>query len=246
MESSLSVLVVAAFTLALFHTAVGPDHYLPFIVLGRSEGWSLRRLWLWTFLCGLGHVLSSVVVGALGIAVGWTLNGMEWFESSRGDLASYGLMIFGGLYMIYGIIQARRGHFHSHTHGDGTVHEHVHEHHGHEANTEPFHADRKHDATGHLKVHRRTLWALFIIFVLGPCEPLIPLLMVPASSHSVAGIALVAAVFSVATIVTMLVIATVGYLGLGLIKLGALERYVHVLSGGALLASGAAIAFIGL
>lgn len=246
MESSLSVLIVTAITLAFFHTAVGPDHYLPFIVLGRSEGWSLRRLWLWTFLCGLGHVLSSVVVGALGIAVGWTLHGMEWFEGSRGNLASWGLMIFGALYILYGVIQARRGHVHRHVHGDGTIHAHVHGHTGHDEEGEPFHADRKHDATGHLKAHRRTLWALFIIFVLGPCEPLIPLLMVPASSHSVGGIALVATVFSVVTIATMMVIATLGHLGLGFIKLGALERYIHVLSGTAIFLSGAAMVFLGL
>lgn len=243
MEQSLVVLSLTAFTLALFHTAVGPDHYLPFIVLGRSEGWTLRRTLLWTFLCGVGHVLSSIVIGAIGIAVGWSVSGMEGFEGIRGELASWTLIGFGGLYMLWGLVRARSGHVHSHVHGDGSVHSHVHRHSGDDP--EPFHARRPHDAS-HIKSHRRTLWALFLIFVLGPCEPLIPLLMVPAADHSVFGVAIVAAIFSVGTIGTMLVIATAGFLGLRLVNLGALERYVHVLSGFAILASGAAIKLLGL
>jgi ABC-type nickel/cobalt efflux system permease component RcnA len=247
LEQSLDVLVVTALSLAVFHTVIGPDHYLPFIVLGRSEGWSLRRMLLWTTLCGLGHVLSSVLIGAVGIAVGWSLSSMEGFETWRGEIASTGLMVFGGLYMIYGLIQARRGHVHRHFHPDGEVHDHVHGHaHVHEHEHGHEHAHDHGLEEDHTRSHRRTLWVIFIIFVLGPCEPLIPLLMVPAAEHSAAGVALVASVFSVATILTMLVIATAGHLGLKVIRFGAWEKYVHVLSGGAILASGLTIELLGL
>ena len=254
MEQSLGVLIFAALSVAVVHTAIGPDHYLPFIVLGRSEGWSLRRMLMWTGLCGLGHVLSSIVVGAVGIAVGWSLSGMEWFEGYRGEIASYTLMGFGGLYMLYGIILARRGHVHRHLHDDGTLHEHGHGHvheeehpeEQHEHEHEHEHEQPEEPKVEHSHSHRKTLWALFIIFVLGPCEPLIPLLMVPAAEHSALGVAVVSLVFSVATIATMMVIAAAGFLGLKIVRLGVLEKYVHVLSGGAILASGAAIKFLGL
>jgi ABC-type nickel/cobalt efflux system permease component RcnA len=285
MESSLSVLVVTALGLAVFHTAVGPDHYLPFIVLGRSEGWSLRKTMLWTALCGLGHVLSSIVIGGIGIAVGWSVVGMTGVEGSRGEIASYALMGFGALYMVWGIWRARSGHVHRHVHEDGSVHvhghghghehehepgggdedEHVHVHghghgHGHEHDHEDgesvhVHEDghdhdhahkHSHGHDEHSGAHRRTLWALFVVFVLGPCEPLIPLLMVPAADHSVWGIAVVAGAFGIATIATMLAIVLAGWAGLRLIPLGPLERYVHALSGFAIAGSGAAIKFLGL
>ncbi len=247
MTESLGVLMLTALTLGLVHTAVGPDHYLPFIVLGRSEGWSLRRALVWTLLCGLGHVLSSVLVGGLGIALGWSLNGMEWFEALRGDVASYLLMGLGGLYMLWGIYLGLRGkgHSHPHFHGDGTVHEHPHLH-QHAGEDGDKHVKSPHDGTAHGKQHRRTLWAIFLIFVFGPCEPLIPLLIVPASSHSIWGIAAVSGVFAVATIGTMLLLVALGHMGLRFIKLGFLEKYIHALSGGAILLSGLAIKVLGL
>lgn len=247
MSDSMQVLMLTALTLAVTHTAIGPDHYLPFIVLGRSEGWSYRKTALWTFLCGMGHVLSSVVIGGIGVAVGWAVSSMEWFEGIRGEAASWGLMVFGGGYMLWGIYLAirGRGHSHPHVHADGTEHDHPHLHKG-QVPEEGEHRGSPHEGSGHGKQHRRTLWTVFIIFVLGPCEPLIPILMVPASKHSFWGIALVAAIFSVATIATMLLFVTLGHFGLRFVKLGFLEKYVHAFSGGAILVSGLAIKALGI
>ena len=72
-----------------------------------------------------------------------------------------------------------------------------------------------------------TPWAMFIIFVLGPCEPLIPILMYPAADHSVAGMVWVAVVFSAVTIATMLGMVLLAERGIRLVSLKPLERYVH-------------------
>jgi ABC-type nickel/cobalt efflux system permease component RcnA len=240
----LAILLVTALSLGLVHTLLGPDHYLPFIVLGRAEGWALRKTLLVTGLCGLIHVGSSIVVGGLGIAVGWSLGGMEWFEGIRGEVAGWALLVFGAAYLIWGIVRAERGHAHVHVHEDGTIHEHPH-HHDHRAET-AAHPDEPHEEAAHVRSHRRTVWALFVVFVLGPCEPLIPLLLVPAAAHSAGGIAAVSAAFSVATIGTMLAVVAAGWVGLRLFRLGRLERYAHAMSGAAVLASGALITFVGL
>ena len=53
-----TVLITTAAYLAFLHTLVGVDHSLPFVVLGKARGWSLRRTllsiwmreqrsWLW-------------------------------------------------------------------------------------------------------------------------------------------------------------------------------------------------------
>jgi len=244
MAEPLTVLMLTALSLGLVHTLLGPDHYLPFIVLGRAEGWNLRRTMLLTAVCGVAHVASSIVVGGLGIALGWSLGGLEWFEGIRGEAAGWALLVFGGAYLTWGLYRARKGHSHVHAHADGTVHKHGHDH-GHIADASA-HADEPHEEAAHVKSHRRTAWALFLVFVLGPCEPLIPLLLFPAAEHSAAGIAAVSAAFLVATVVTMLAVVAAGWFGLRLFKLGWLERYVHAFSGAAVLASGVLITFVGL
>ena len=90
------------------------------------------------------------------------------------------------------------------------------------------------------------MWALFIVFVLGPCEPLIPLLMVPAAQHSAWNVALVATVFGVMTIGTMMGVVALASLGLKVLHVPFLERYVHAIAGATLLVAGLATRLIGL
>ena len=63
MNDSIALLSVTAISIGFFHTLLGPDHYLPFIVLSQARNWSLKKTMIITFLCGLGHVLSSVILG---------------------------------------------------------------------------------------------------------------------------------------------------------------------------------------
>jgi nickel/cobalt transporter (NicO) family protein len=43
MDESLNILTATALVIGFTHTLIGPDHYLPFIVLGRAEEWTLRK-----------------------------------------------------------------------------------------------------------------------------------------------------------------------------------------------------------
>jgi ABC-type nickel/cobalt efflux system permease component RcnA len=246
---SLNVLVLTAVTLGLTHTLIGPDHYLPFIVLGRAEGWPLRKALWWTVICGVAHVLSSVVLGLAGVGLGIAVSRLESLEGVRGTLASYALIGFGLLYFAWGIWRARRGggHSHLHRHTDGTVHAHPHQHEEDRiAHEQAKHAQIAHEEPDHVTAHRRTVWALFIVFALGPCEPLIPLLMVPASEHSIWGVVLVAGVFGGVTVVTMSLMVTLGLLGLRSFRFRSLERYVHAMAGLTLFVSGILIQLLGI
>jgi len=247
LDNALLILLGTALSLGAFHTLVGPDHYLPFIVLGRAEGWPLRKALFWTGICGIGHVLSSVLLGAVGMAAGVAVGELEAVEGTRGELAGLALLAFGALYFGWGMWRGLRGqpHSHVHVHRDGSVHTHVHRHEGAPA-APAEHADTDHNDQRHVTTHRRTLWSLFIIFVLGPCEPLIPLVMFPASRHSVAGVALVSAAYGVATLAVMLSLVAVGYASTSAVRLRFMERYAHAMAGLAILASGAAIRFLGL
>ena len=89
-------------------------------------------------------------------------------------------------------------------------------------------------------------WALFVVFILGPCEPLIPVLMYPASQHSVAGTVAVVLAFAAATIATMLAVVYLAMRGIERLPLGTAERYSHALAGLMIFVSGLAVQFLGL
>jgi len=233
-------LLTAAAGVALVHTVLGPDHYLPFVMLARARGWSNARTLAITSACGVGHVASSVVLGGLGVLAGLAVGRIEGLEGGRGGLAAWALVAFGFAYALWGARHALRsakgiephhhhGHVHLHAHGD-------HAHH---------HPDE--GAAGALERRAATtFWALFVIFVLGPCEPLIPLFVVPASRGSWGLAAVTAAVFGVVTVVTMVAVTAGALAGVRMLPLGPLERWSHTLAGAVIAASGLAILFLGL
>jgi len=236
MTQELSILLAAAATIGVLHTLIGPDHYVPFVAMAGARQWSLQRTLGITAVCGIGHVLGSVILGTVGVALGWALGGLEWLEGIRGGVAGWLLLGFGLAYTAWGLRQAvrNRPHTHWHSHGDGTVHEHTHVHH-------QEHAHPHRARVGQLRLRSVTPWILFVIFVFGPCEALIPMLMVPAAAGSWWGVGLVVLVFGVVTVATMLLAVTAGYLGISRLSLGRLERYSHALAGLTLVACGLAI-----
>ena len=232
----LTALLLTAASIGFFHTLFGPDHYLPFIAMSQSGKWSLAKTALITFICGIGHVGSSVVIGIIGITVGAAVTHLEFIENFRGNLAAWGLIAFGLAYGVWGLRQVYRNkpHTHHHHHGDGVLHEHQHKH-----------------VEGHVHVHAErkqniTPWILFTIFIFGPCEPLIPLLMYPAAKHSTSGLMMVTGVFSIATISTMLTIVLISGFGISFLPLRKMERYSHALAGFTILLCGISIQFLGL
>jgi hypothetical protein len=228
-----STLVLAAATIGVVHTLLGPDHYLPFVALARARAWSLRRTLGVTAVCGVGHVLGSIALGALGVAFGWALGGLVAIEAWRGAAAGWLLLGVGLAYTAWGVRRALRdrSHTHLHAHGEGVVHRHAHGHRG--AHAHP-----------HLGAAGRWLgpWSLFVVFVLGPCEPLVPLLMYPAASRSWAVVAAVAGVFAAATVTTMLGAVAAGSFGLARLPGFGWERWSHALAGAALALCGIAVA----
>lgn len=101
-----TALLITAVSLGFVHTVLGPDHYVPFIAMSKAGNWSAKKTFWVTFLSGLAHVLSSVVLGFLGLALASELGKLEAFEGMRGSLASWMLLSFGFLYMAWGLKKA--------------------------------------------------------------------------------------------------------------------------------------------
>ena len=237
MTEEIRILAVTAASIGFFHTLLGPDHYLPFIMMARAGRWSNSKTAIVTVLCGVGHVLSSVLLGFAGIFLGTQLSRLEAFESARGEIAAWLLIVFGLVYFIWGVRRAvlNRPHRHEHKHLGDVVHEHSHDHHDEHAHP-------------HLEKGRPnyTPWVLFVIFVLGPCEPLIPILLYPAARHDMGSVILVGSIFSVVTVGTMLAAVMLSLAGVKMVRLDRLERYSHALAGAIVMFSGLGIRFLGL
>jgi nickel/cobalt exporter len=229
-----------AATIAFVHTLLGPDHYLPFVAMAKSRGWSVARTMQMTLLCGSGHIVGSVLLGFIGIYASIQLGSLEWVEGIRGDMAAWALVSFGLVYMAWGLRRAFRNKPHTHWHShDGERHAHVHTHqagHAHVHSAENTDSGRRSPAG----------WAIFIVFVLGPCEPLIPILMFPAAKESMAGLVAVTSVFAVVTVLTMLAVVTVSVWGLQSIRLPSMERFSDAIAGGTITLCGLSIAVLGL
>ena len=222
-DGTVSLLLGTVAALASFHTLVGVDHSIPFIVLGRARGWSLPRTLRVTGACGLAHVGSSVLIGSLGVLLGVALDQLTWLESIRGHVAAQLMIGFGLAYAARALWRELRGRTHTHTHDHNGEHQHAH-------------------GLG----RSVTPWALFLIFAFGPCETLIPLMMVPAAQGSWTVVVAVIGVFALFTLGAMLAAVTLGYLGLTRARLGALERRMDLLAGLTIAASGAAVLVLGV
>ncbi len=228
----LYLLALSAASLGFIHTLLGPDHYLPFIVLSKARKWSSNKTMWITFISGIGHVGSSIVIGMIGIALGISLKKLQFLESFRGDVVGWMLFAFGIAYTLYGIYKYMKSTHHHHL-PRFLVPKNVRELHHLPMD------EKSKDNT------RLTPWILFLIFVFGPCEVLIPLLIFPAYANRTVGMVAVALAFGTATILTMLLTVYLGHKGTSLLKFRGMERYVHMVAGIIILFSGAGIVFLG-
>jgi len=252
-DSEIILLCWTAATVGLVHTALGPDHYIPFVMMAKVRNWSMMKTSWITILCGSGHVLSSVALGLIGVYLGAEVMKLEALEAFRGTVAAWLLIGFGLAYFIWGIHRAYKNkpHSHIHVHSSGIIHNHPHVHtleHAHVHHQHVYNKNMQIQPVKNLKSTAKdiTPWILFTVFVLGPCEPLIPLLMYPAAKSSILGMYMVVGVFTFTTLLTMVAIVLFSTWGIGFAKFGKLERYTHAIAGATICLSGLAIMFLGL
>jgi hypothetical protein len=95
-------LVGGGFAAAFLHAAL-PTHWLPFVLVGRAQRWSVTRGLLVVTAAGLAHVASTVIVGSLIVAAGLALNAviaglLPWLSAAL-------LFGFGGFYLIRAMVR---------------------------------------------------------------------------------------------------------------------------------------------
>jgi hypothetical protein len=90
----LSVLGVG-FATAFLHAAL-PTHWLPFVLVGRGQRWSLPRVLTTVAIAGSAHIVTTAVVGGLIVAAGLVMD--QWIAGLLPGLSAGLLFLFGAFY----------------------------------------------------------------------------------------------------------------------------------------------------
>ena len=203
-DSSTWLLLGSTAIIGFVH-ALAPDHWVPFVSMARARNWSTSRLVWVTLGAGLAHVSSSILIGCIGLILGFSLSSLESIETHRGTVAGCLLLAFGMIYALWGFKRAK-GHNH----------------------------DKK------TKTGSSTIWALVLVFLLGPCEPLIPLMFASAIKSWAVTVA-VCLLFMVVTLLMMVIQVLLVFRGVSLFSFPNLEAHGHTIAGLVVVFTGAAV-----
>lgn len=89
-------IVIGSLLISLLH-AVIPNHWLPVLAIGKKEGWSLAETTRITFIAGMAHVISTIIIGLLlGLIGGELTQHIEDFTRIIGP----SILILIGLYFV--------------------------------------------------------------------------------------------------------------------------------------------------
>ncbi len=233
----MAVIGAAALT-GIAHSLI-PDHWLPFVLIGRARGWPLRMVATISGLSGLVHAAISVLVGVIAVAAG------SGAASALGEnLEHVGALALIALGLGYSVWAWRKGgHFHP---GGARFHppDASRECEGAEGHSNPEHL-HYHADDGLIRGPGR--WGLFglaLLVGLNPCVLMAPILLAGATIDRMAAV-LAALAYSV-TAITMTVGLSV--LGVGATRgmwVPAAARYMEAGSGLLIAGLGALFLIVG-
>jgi len=99
-------ILVGSFLISLLHALI-PSHWLPVIAIGRKENWGLSETEKITFIAGLAHVLSTVLIGIFFGIIGLQLSD---------SLKSFTHIIAPSVLVLIGFYFIRQHYVHHHFH----------------------------------------------------------------------------------------------------------------------------------
>ena len=219
-----SLLLLTAAATAALHTLI-PDHWLPFVLVGRARGWSARTTAVVSGFSAVVHTLLSIALGLFALGLGQTAAHAvgERLERASGVL----LVVFGVAYSLWA--WRKGGHFHP---GGALLH----------ARNENEHCDGHEGAveSEHLHYHADDAWiredagkgafSLATIVGLNPCVLLLPI-MVATAEQGPGAMALVTLAYSVTTIALMVGLSVAGVAGTRRFPVPAVARHMETASG---------------
>ncbi len=221
MSSTAPALLAAAAGVGFGH-AVLPDHWLPLAVLGRTRRYPPGRVARLSGLAGIAHVLVSIVLGAVIVAIG--LQFRSQVKGAEDTIVGVILLATAAGFTIVEL--TGRGHHHDHDHSDENEQANGHDQHPHDEHT---HAHRNADA-----VQRGGLSGLAAVMVpfgaaASPDLTILPVFLAATAAGAATAIASLA-VFAVVTVTTIVTLTLLAYSGGLQIKGDWLERWGNLVT----------------
>ena len=96
-------LLGGGFVTAFLHAAL-PTHWLPFVLVGRGQRWSLPQLLGAVVTAGLAHIVTTAAVGALIVAAGLAMD--QWIKGLLPWASAALLFGFGAFYLARAVRRA--------------------------------------------------------------------------------------------------------------------------------------------
>jgi hypothetical protein len=218
-----------------FGHAVLPDHWVPLAVLGRTRRYPLAKIARLSSLAGVAHVLISILLGAVIIAIGLRFRSSV---SGAQDAIIGSLLILTGLG--FGALHATgRGHRHDHADRHGHDHDHPGDH-GHVHDHPSGHGHRHVDPDAGHGIGR--LAAIMVPFgaAASPDLTILPVFLAATTAGVATAVGSVV-IFGAVTIGTIVGLTLGAAKGGYQIKGDWLERWGNAITGGVLVVIGALV-----
>ena len=189
--------LIAGLTVALVH-ALLPNHWLPFVLIGRTQGWRRGKILGVVLLAGCGHAGMLAALGTVAAVAGRGI--MRWLEPS---VASAGTLLGVAVLLVFGlhyILADWRGSGHAHHH--------------------PTPDSPRED--------KAAILSLFLLLTFSPCEGLLPIFFAahPLGLPQLLALALAIAVLTVGGMLLLCSLTLLGFERLHLAWLEQRERSV--------------------
>ena len=200
-------LIGGGFVAAFLHAAL-PTHWLPFVLVGRAQKWSLARLLAAVATAGVAHICTTAVVGGAIIVAGVALD--QLIAGLLPHLSAVLLFAFGGFYLVKAIVRRPA----PVVAGGATL-----------------------ELAEPTVSHRAAFWGLVAMLAISPGEVLLPIYM-SSAQEGIGALALLSVAFALGTVLGMGVFTTLARAGASVLKLERWARYEGAVLGVALLALG--------
>jgi nickel/cobalt transporter (NicO) family protein len=199
--------------LSLIHALI-PHHWIPIIAISKTEKWTTKEAIFATFITGLSHMISTIVIGIIVGFVGIKL--AESYNAITSIVAPSILLVIG---IIYLILDFRAGHHHHH------------------------HANMEDEVLKNKKSKTAILTSLSIAMFLTPCVE-IEAYYFQAARFGWAGIFTVSSVYLVMTLLFMSALVYLGIKGVNKLNLTYLENHAKRITGIVLIVLGVIAYFV--
>jgi nickel/cobalt transporter (NicO) family protein len=220
--STTPALLVAAAGVGFGH-AILPDHWVPLAVVGRTRRYPLSRVARLSGLAGVAHVLVSIVLGAVIVAIG--LQFRSTVEHAQDDIVGALLIATGLAFAVFEL--SGHGHGHDHDH-----------HHPHEHDDDDDDHDHDHDQDGHGRAGH-SLLSIMVPFgaAASPDLTILPVFLAATTAGAGAAIGSVV-VFGAVTIATIVGLTLFAAAGGYQVRGEWLERWGNIITAAVLVVIG--------